>query len=103
MNYKIDDEKDTFYLELLRSIREKIEKAREELSKEKLERRHMTFYEAADYLGYRDSYLYKLTCHRKIPFRKPGGKLLFFFKDELDEWKSKRRKRGRRAAVVRSK
>ncbi len=42
--------------------------------------------EAAQYLSISNSHLYKLTSQRKIPFHKPSGKYLYFFKRELDEW-----------------
>lgn len=46
----------------------------------------MTFKEACAYLGYAPSYLYKLTYKNIIPHHKPTGKMLYFFKDEIDEW-----------------
>lgn len=46
----------------------------------------MTFKEACAYLGYAPSYLYKLTYKKIIPHHKPTGKMLYFFKDEIDEW-----------------
>jgi len=44
------------------------------------------FVQAAKYLSISQSHLYKLTSHRKIPFHKPTGKYLYFFKGELDLW-----------------
>jgi len=44
------------------------------------------FVETAKYLSLSQSHLYKLTSQRKIPYHKPNGKYLYFFKDELDEW-----------------
>lgn len=32
------------------------------------------------------SHLYKLTCSRQIPFYRPGGKLLYFDRQELESW-----------------
>lgn len=57
----------------------------------------LNFIEAAQYLSLSHSSLYKLTYQRKIPCHKPTGKVLYFFKHELDEWisengKSKREK-----------
>ena len=46
----------------------------------------MTFKETCAYLGYAPSYLYKLTYKNIIPHHKPTGKMLYFFKDEIDEW-----------------
>ena len=46
----------------------------------------LTFREACAYLGYAPSYLYKLTYRKVIPHYKPTGKMIFFSKNELDEW-----------------
>lgn len=46
----------------------------------------LTFEEAATYTGLSKSYLYKLTCAKKIPFYKPSGKLVFFERKELETW-----------------
>ena len=50
------------------------------------ERNLMTTTEAARYLGLKPSYLYKLMMRRAIPYYKPGGKLCFFAKADLDAW-----------------
>lgn len=50
------------------------------------ERALMTTAEAARYLGLKPSYLYKLMMRRVIPYYKPGGKLCFFSKEDLDTW-----------------
>jgi excisionase family DNA binding protein len=49
----------------------------------------LNFVEAAKYLSLSHSSLYKLTYQKKIRFYKPSGKLLYFFKHELDEWITK--------------
>lgn len=46
----------------------------------------LTFKEACAYLGYAPSYLYKLTYRKIIPHYKPTGKMVFFSKNELDQW-----------------
>jgi len=46
----------------------------------------LTFKEACAYLGYAPSYLYKLTYRKIIPHYKPTGKVIFFSKNEIDEW-----------------
>ena len=51
----------------------------------KSERNLMTTTEAARYLGLKPSYLYKMMMRRAIPYYKPGGKLCFFAKEDLDE------------------
>ena len=45
-----------------------------------------TFKEACMYLGISESLLYKLTSTQEIPHYKPRGKLLYFAKEELDNW-----------------
>ena len=57
----------------------------EELLKNK-DDRPLTFKEACTYLGYAPSYLYKLTYKNVIPHYKPTGKMIFFSKNEVDEW-----------------
>jgi len=42
--------------------------------------------EAAKYLSIAQSTLYRLTSAKKIPFHKPNGKYLYFFREELDDW-----------------
>ena len=42
--------------------------------------------QAAQYLGFSHSYLYKLTSRKIIPCYSPNGKMLFFSKTELDSW-----------------
>lgn len=42
--------------------------------------------ETSFYLSISLSHLYKLTRGKKIPFHKPTGKYLYFYKNELDEW-----------------
>lgn len=46
----------------------------------------LNFNQAAQYLGFSHSYLYKLTSRKIIPAHRPTGKMLFFSKAELDEW-----------------
>ena len=51
----------------------------------------MTTAEAAAFLGYKVSYLYKLMMRHAVPYYKPSGKLCFFDRDELDAWKRSNR------------
>lgn len=46
----------------------------------------LNFNQAAEYLGFSHSYLYKLTSRKIIPCHRPTGKMLFFSKAELDDW-----------------
>lgn len=49
-------------------------------------KRVFTFQEACMYIGVSESMLYKLTSGKEIPHYKPRGKMLYFAKEELDEW-----------------
>lgn len=42
--------------------------------------------ELASYLNVKTSYIYKMTHNREIPFYKPGGKMIYFNREEIDEW-----------------
>jgi len=46
----------------------------------------LTLSEGATYMGVSESYLYKLTSLRKIPFYKPRGKMNYFNRLELENW-----------------
>ena len=46
----------------------------------------LNFKEAREYLDLSNSQLYKLTRNGYIPYYKPTGKLIYFNKQELDEW-----------------
>jgi len=46
----------------------------------------LSFSEAIVFTGMSDSYLYKLTSQQKIPHSKPSGKLLYFNREELENW-----------------
>ena len=46
----------------------------------------LTAREAADYLRFALSYLYKLRSTHKVPFYSPTGKHILFKRTELEEW-----------------
>ena len=46
----------------------------------------LTFKQWCEHLGYKPSYVYKLTSGNIIPFSKPNGKCIRFDSDELDLW-----------------
>jgi excisionase family DNA binding protein len=46
----------------------------------------LTIEEAAVYCRLAKSTLYKLTSSRKLPYYKPGGKKVYFRRDDLDEY-----------------
>lgn len=46
---------------------------------------------AAEYLGVTVNYMYKRNDKNDIPYYKPSGKMVFYFKRDLDEWVRKNR------------
>lgn len=55
-----------------------------------LEKDTLDVKEACRYMNISDSFLYKLTSSKKLPFSKPNGKKIFFQKKDLDTWKNSR-------------
>jgi excisionase family DNA binding protein len=53
---------------------------------EPTQNRVLSFSEGCQYLGYKKSYVYKLTSARVLPFSKPNGKKIFFDRDKLEAW-----------------
>lgn len=51
----------------------------------------LTVDEAAKYLGLSKSYLYKMTHYQQIPHYKPGGKICYFKRTELERWLTEKR------------
>jgi excisionase family DNA binding protein len=51
-----------------------------------MENNVLTFEQGCKLLGYKKSYVYKLTHQGTIPFSKPNGKRIFFDKKELEAW-----------------
>lgn len=50
----------------------------------------LTLAEAAAFLGLKESYLYKLTSTRQIPFFKYGGRRVLFDRAALEQWRAER-------------
>jgi len=50
------------------------------------EGKSLTFKEAAKYLDYSESHLYKLTGRKAIRYYHPGGKKIYFDRKDLDEF-----------------
>jgi excisionase family DNA binding protein len=69
---------------MTKEILEKLEKI-EGLLKEQAAK-PLNFEEACEYLNVSKSHLYKLTSAGLIPHYKPGGKMVYFSKPELDKW-----------------
>ncbi|MFN4149381.1 MAG: helix-turn-helix domain-containing protein [Candidatus Sericytochromatia bacterium] len=51
-----------------------------------LEKEFLTLEEAADYLSLSKSAMYKMTSKKEIPFYNPGGKKIYFKREELNNW-----------------
>ena len=51
----------------------------------------LTMDDAVLYTGLGKSYLYVLTCKKKIPHYKPNGKNIYFKKSELNDWLQRNR------------
>lgn len=51
-----------------------------------LQKTVLSFEEACRYCGISSSKMYKHTSSNNIPYYKPEGKLIYFKKEELDEW-----------------
>ena len=50
------------------------------------EKNVLTFEEGCKYLGFKKSYVYKLTSAKIIPHSKPNGKTIFFERKILENW-----------------
>lgn len=51
-----------------------------------MDNKYLTSKAAAEYLGLKVNYLYKLTSKKLIPFYSPTGRHIIFAKEDLDEW-----------------
>ena len=58
----------------------------------------LTIDEAAEYMGLKKSYLYKLTSERRIPHFKPNGKKIYFEREALTSWMMSSRRTSSKAA-----
>jgi excisionase family DNA binding protein len=46
----------------------------------------LTLQEAAEYLGYKKSYVYQMVMQSILPFSKPNRGKIFFEREKLDRW-----------------
>jgi len=68
-------------------LEQKLIEIRDILTKMEWEHKNvLSLNQAAQYMDISKSFLYKLTCKREIPFSKPGAKVIFFKRTDLDEW-----------------
>tara|TARA_R110002124_G_scaffold168689_3_gene336285 strand:- start:112 stop:357 length:246 start_codon:yes stop_codon:yes gene_type:complete len=56
---------------------------------EKIKIEFLNSKKAAEFLGISKSTLYKLTSKREINYSKPGGKLIYFQKKDLEDYLQK--------------
>jgi len=69
------------------NIYEKLEKIEKLLNAQTLlQKPVLDVNEAAEYLSFSKSHLYKLTSKQLIPYSCPQGKRLYFRREELDDW-----------------
>jgi excisionase family DNA binding protein len=54
--------------------------------------RPLSIIEAANFLGYKKSYLYNLVHSKKLTAYKPGGKVLFFKQEDLERFAFRNKK-----------
>lgn len=80
-------ENDDKRIKRLESALERIEHKLDMLYNGKVNQQRMTSQQAADYIGLKVSGLRRLVRNGLIPtHRNPGGKALYFLRNELDEW-----------------
>ncbi len=66
---------------------EQIEKLNQLFAEQNLLKKEiLNLEEASTYLGVSKSNLYKKTSASKIPHYKPEGKIIYFRREELDQW-----------------
>jgi excisionase family DNA binding protein len=46
----------------------------------------LSFKEGAKFLGFSESYTYKLTMNRKLPFSRPNNGKIYFSRERLENW-----------------
>lgn len=46
----------------------------------------LSFEQGCEYLGFKKSYVYKMTAAGILPISKPNGKKIFFEREKLEAW-----------------
>ena len=68
-------------------IQEQLKEIKQLLEKQNLQQNEfLTLKEASDYLQLSKSCLYKMTSKKELPFYAPGGKKIYFKREELNYW-----------------
>lgn len=68
-------------------IQNELKEIKELLKKQIVQQKEfLTVLEAADFLGLSKHQIHKITSRKEISFYKPGGKIIYFKKSDLEEW-----------------
>jgi excisionase family DNA binding protein len=68
-------------------IQNELKEIKELLKKQTIQQKEfLTVDETAYFLGLSASRLYKMTSNKEIPHYKPGGKIIYLKRQELEEW-----------------
>jgi excisionase family DNA binding protein len=70
---------------LLDAVREIVKTEIRSIPQPEKQREYLTFQQALDFTGFSQSKLYQLTCAKRVPHIKTGGKILFKT-NELCAW-----------------
>lgn len=77
----------------MENIHKKLEEIKSKIEEQILNTKEfLDLHEASKYMKLSKSALYKLTSSGKITFYQPGGKKIFFYKDDLHTWIKKGKK-----------
>ncbi|MEZ4801513.1 MAG: helix-turn-helix domain-containing protein [Gelidibacter sp.] len=68
-------------------IQNELKEIKELLIKQSIQQKEiLTIEEASEFLGLSKSRLYKMTSNKEIPHYKPGGKITYLNRQELEQW-----------------
>lgn len=68
-------------------IQNELKEIKELLKKQTIQQKEiLTIDEVAEFLGLSKSRVYKMTSNREIPYYKPGGKVTYFNRQDLEQW-----------------
>lgn len=71
----------------MENIQKQIEELKKLIIKQSISLKEiLTLEETAEYLSLSKSALYKMTSNKEIPFYCPGGKKIYFKREELNNW-----------------
>ncbi len=68
-------------------IQNELKEIKELLRRQAIQQKEiLTIDEAAEFLGLSKSRLYKMTSNKEIPYYKPGGKVTYLNRQDLEQW-----------------